>query len=93
MTGWGECVVQFHLRTLKVCLVTRPKVLEENGILFRAWICGAGTEWGCDVNLGCAFINIMAVAIVMMIFCLFFVFLLLLCFELVVYGWQGSGIR
>ena len=57
--------MQFHLRTLKVCLVTRPKVLEENGILFRAWICGAGTEWGCDVNLGCAFINIMAVAMVM----------------------------
>ena len=81
--------MRIHLRTLKVCLVTRPKVLEENGILFRAWICGAGTEWGCDVNLGCAFINIMAVAIVMMIFCLFFVcFLLLLCFELVVYGWQ-----
>ena len=65
--------MQFHLRTLKVCLVTGPKVLEENGILFRAWICGAGTEWGCDVNLGCAFINIMAVAILMMIFCLFVV--------------------
>ena len=57
--------MRIHLRTLKVCLVTRPKVLEENGILFRAWICGAGTEWGCDVNLGCAFINIMAVAMVM----------------------------
>ena len=65
--------MRIHLRTLKVCLVTRPKVLEENGILFRAWICGAGTEWGCDVNLGCAFINIMAVAILMMIFCLFVV--------------------
>jgi hypothetical protein len=46
-------------------LATIPKVLEENGILFRAWICGAGTEWGCDVNLGCAFINIMAVEMVM----------------------------
>ena len=58
--------MRIHLRTLKVCLVTRPKVLEENGILFRAWICGAGTEWGCDVNLGCACINIMAVAMVML---------------------------
>ena len=57
--------MRIHLRTLKVCLVTRPKVLEENGILFRAWICGAGTEWGCDVNLGCAFINIMTVEMVM----------------------------
>ena len=57
--------MRIHLRTLKVCLVTRPKVLEENGILFRAWICGAGTEWGCDVNLGCAFINIMSVVMVM----------------------------